>query len=132
MIINQGQKQLNAIGKISLDNTKVIDFYNGADKRLKDLVDRARKETDENESGDKSFVVPISGKTFHFSKCINLSRFGSKIFTNKLSLNKAKIEQKRISSLIDDLEKKFGPDRSGRPLTENNKKKTRTLTKDVK
>ena len=96
LIREQGDKQLNTIGKINLDKTRAIDFYDGADKGLKDLVNKVKKETDENENEDNFFVCIISGKTFDFSRYTNSSNFGSKTFTNKLSLNKAKNERKNI------------------------------------
>ena len=51
--------------------------------------------------------------------------FGSKLFTKDLSLNEAENEQK-------DLEKKFRPDKIGRPLGKNNKKKAEELIENTK
>ena len=82
MIRDQGDRQLDMIGKINLSNTKTIDFYDGPNKVLKSLVNSAKEETYENESNKKKlFVVTVSDKTFDFSRFINLTRFGSNIFT---------------------------------------------------
>ena len=93
-------------------------------------MDRARKDTDENEDQDKIFTHTISDKTFDFSKYINLSNFGSKIFTGKLSLSKVKNEQKNISNLIDELEEKLNL-KLGRQLKKD-KQKTKKLINDAK
>ena len=133
LIKDQGNKQLNRLDKIINPNkTKAIDLHGGPDKELKKkLVDRARKDTDENEDQDKIFTHTISDKTFDFSKYINLSNFGSKIFTGKLSLSKVKNEQKNISNLIDELEEKLNL-KLGRQLKKDNKQKTKKLINDAK
>ena len=55
LIRDQGDRQVDRISKINLEDTRAIKFYNGPDKKLKDLVNRARKETDDNERKDKIF-----------------------------------------------------------------------------
>ena len=48
LIRDQGDRQLDKIGRINLSNTKAIDFYDGPDKGLRDLVVRVKKETNDN------------------------------------------------------------------------------------
>ena len=55
LIRDQGDRQVDRISKINLEDTRAIKFYDGPDKKLKDLVNRARKETDDNERKDKIF-----------------------------------------------------------------------------
>ena len=100
LIRDQGERQLDRIGRISLGNTKAINFYDGPDKKLRGLVNRANKETNENERKDKVFNVTISCKEFSFNSYTNLINFGSKIFTKKLSTDKAKDEQKEVLDML--------------------------------
>ena len=48
LIRDQGDRQLDLIGKINADKTKAIEFYKGLDKKLSDLAKRAKKEDKEN------------------------------------------------------------------------------------
>ena len=123
LIRDQGERQLDRISKINLSNTKAIDFCHGPDERIKDLVDRTREETYENESKDKIFSVTISDKTFDFNKYTNWTNFGSKIFTKKLSLDNARNEQKEILSMINNLKEKFELGKIGPPLGKIKKKR---------
>ena len=132
LIRDQGDKQLDRTGRINVSNTKAIDFYDGPNKILKNLVDRAREETNENENRDKIFSVTISDKTFDFNRYTNLTNFGSKIFTKTLSLDKARDEQKEILGMINELEKKFGSDRLGRSLGKDKQEKAKDLIKNTK
>ena len=75
-----------------MGNTQAIDFYDGSNKRLRDLAKRARKETNENFTSNKIFSATISNKTFNFNKYTNLSNFGSRIYKSELSLDEAKDE----------------------------------------
>ena len=58
--------------------------------------------------------------------------FGSKLFTKDLPLNEAENEQKDTFKMINDLEKKFRPDKIRRPLGKNNKKKAEELIENTK
>ena len=79
LIKDQEDRQLDLIGKMSMGNTQAIDFYDGTNKRLRDLAKRVRKETNENFTTNKIFSVTISNKTFDFNRYTNLANFGSRI-----------------------------------------------------
>ena len=58
--------------------------------------------------GLKVFHVEISGKKFTISKYTNLSYFGSKLLTGKISINQAKDNPKKILEITNELGKKNG------------------------
>ena len=54
LIRDQGDRQLDTTGKINTDKTRDIEFYTEKDKKIKDLVNRVKKEIKENR--DRKFV----------------------------------------------------------------------------
>ena len=58
--------------------------------------------------------------------------FRSKLFTKGVSLKEAESERKDIFKMINDLEKKFRPDKIGCALEKNNKKKEEELVENAK
>ena len=127
LIRDQGDRQLDKTGRIHLANREAIEFYDGPDKELRDLVLRVRKETNDNAKKDKISSVTITGKDFNFNSYTNLSNFGSNIFTEKILLDKAINEQKELLEMINLLEKKIMPCKSGRPLERDKQVKVEKL-----
>ena len=72
MIRGQGDRQLDRINRINLSNTRAIDFYDGPDKKLRDLVIKVKNGTNDNAKKDKVFSVTISDKDFNFNSYTNL------------------------------------------------------------
>ena len=132
LIRDQGVRQLDRINRTNVNNTKAINFYDGPNKKLRNLLTRFKKETDDNAKKDKIFTVTISGDDFNFGSYTNLMNFGSNLFTKNLSLNEAESEQKHIFKMINDLGKKFRPEKIGHSLGKNNKKKAEELVEDAK
>ena len=127
LIRDQGDRQLDKTGRIHLANREAIEFYDGPDKELRDLVLRVRKETNDNAKKDKISSVIITGKDFNFNSYTNLSNFGSNIFTENLLLDKAINEQKELLEMINLLEKKIMPCKSGRRLERDKQVKVEKL-----
>ena len=132
LIRDQGVRQLDRINRTNVNNTKAINFYDGPNKKLRNLLTRFKKETDDNAKKDKIFTVTISGDDFNFGSYTNLMNFGSNLFTKNLSLNEAESEQKHIFKMINDLGKKFRPEKIGHSLGKNNKKKAEELVENAK
>ena len=115
LIRDQGNRQLDRFEK-GLSNKEFVSFYDGPDNKIRNLVNKAKDETTENITDEKKvFYVEISGKPFSINKYTNLSFFGSQLFTEKISLKEAQEEQRKISDIIDDLEKKIDPEKKPRP-----------------
>ena len=96
LIRDQGDKQLDRIGR-SWGNKEVVNFCSGPNKKIKDLGNRAINETTENIQDEKKvFCVRISGEVFDSNKYTNLSYFGNQLFNGKISLKKAKDQQRNI------------------------------------
>ena len=101
-IRDQGEEQLDLIGKINTDKTKSVEFYGKTNKKLVDLVKRVNKETKENKN--KSFLCTnANGTQYDFNKYRNLNQLGSEIYSGELSLEKAKGEQHEMLALINKL-----------------------------
>ena len=69
-------------------------FSDGPDKEIKELEDRAIKETIDNIGDDeKVFYVKKLDKKITISKYTNLTYFGYELFIGKMSIKEAKDEQ---------------------------------------
>ena len=94
-----------------LEKIKGVDrFYDGSDQKIIELENGAIKETIDNiNDAEKVFDVKISGKPFNINKYSNLTYFATLLFrgVNKKSRKKSK----KISNIINELEKKFDPNK---------------------
>ena len=95
---DQGNKPLGLMK--SIGSCSNYDFYDGADERIKNVVKTAKEESFDNVIKDKIFPVTISGDDFSVGKYINLSQFGSDLFSDRISLDKAKDDQEKISKKL--------------------------------
>ena len=111
-IADKTDNQLDLIRKEvdrQLERSKGLsNFYNGTDREIIELENRAIKETIENMTDtEKVFGVKISGKNFNINKYSNLSYFGNLLFNKTISLEEAKEQQNKVLNIIDELEKKL-------------------------
>ena len=133
LIRDQGDKQLERIDRMIWDKKEVVDFYSGLNKKIKDLEARAKSESAENlEDNEKVFYVKIPGEPFNINRYTNLSYFGNKLFTGKISLREAKDEQRKIIKANRSLRKKIDPNKQDRPLNKANKKDAKELISNAK
>ena len=132
MIRDQGDRQLDKISRMNLSDTKATDFYDGSGKERRDLVVRAKEETNDNTKKGKIFTVTISGNDFDFNSYTNLSNFGSNLFTKNISLDETIEEQKEILDKINDLKKNFRPDKIGRPYGKDKKDRADKFIENAK
>ena len=96
LIRDKGDEQLQRIAQIKSTNKEAVNFYSATNKKIKELVDRAIKVTVENiEDNKKVFSVKISSDEFDINKYTNLTYFGSKLFTGKISVEEAKDQQQQ-------------------------------------
>ena len=119
-------------GDRKLERLKGVDrFYDGTNREIIKLEDRAIKETIDNMiNTDKVFDVKISGKPFNIHKYSNLAYFGNLLFNGTMSLKEAKEQQEKISGIINELEKKIDPNKSARPLGKDNTDNLKDLIKN--
>ena len=82
LIRDHGDKQLDLIGKISIEKTDGIKFRNEKSEKLKELTERVKDEIKSNKS--KKFVHSAYNKTYDFNKYTDLSLFGNEIYTKKI------------------------------------------------
>ena len=117
--------------KLIQKKTRGSEFSDDKNKKLKDLVEKIKKETKENKN--KKFVyTTTSNVQYDFNKYRDLILFGNEIYTKNLSLDEAKDEQKEMSDLIDELEKKINVNRTGPKLKNKNKKAIEEVIKNPK
>ena len=123
LIRDQGNKQLDLIGRINANKTKGIEFQN---ERLKMLENEIKKKESDIKNKSKSndgkekkqvvFVYAITNNvTYHFSKYTHLMNFAEGVYKKELSLNEAKDEQKEMLKKFEDLEKRTNPRTGPKP-----------------
>ena len=85
LIRDQGDKQLNLIGRIKTDKTKATEFGNERNKKLRELKDRIKKEDTKYGSDDQNFVYTTTGRknTYNFTKYTYLMNFTQDVSEEK-------------------------------------------------
>ena len=87
MIRDQGERQLDSIGKTSANKAKAIELYDKKDKDVEVLVKKMKHLA-------KKVIKKImsKGDTFDFNKYKHLIQFGTDIPHGETSLNESKKE----------------------------------------
>ena len=124
LLANRGQKirQMSLVNKTNYNTISAIDFDYGGDKKLKELKNRLKNISFENITpNNKIFSVTISGDDYIVDKYRFPSVFASELSNGTISLEKAIKEQKKISKIVSDLDKKI----RSKKLTTNEKENVR-------
>ena len=119
-IRDQGDKQLDLIGKINNNKTKSIKFRGKLVEKIERLRKRVNEEDKENKSKKHSLVKLMRNDEYDLKKYGKLADFGNNLCNDKLSLDEGKNEQDKHLDLIYSLEKSVEKDKSGRPFSDEN------------
>ena len=84
LIRDQGDRQLDTIGKVNRDKPRSIEFYSEKDKKLEDLVNRSKIGIKENRH-KKSVYTTGSNKQYDFNQHRDLYSFGNEICNGESS-----------------------------------------------
>ena len=133
LIRSQGSKQIQTIEGVN-------DFYYRQDQEILELQKMAINKSIENITDeDKVFSVKINNKIFKIDKYTNLAYFGNLLFQDLISEKqksnkkiKAEEQQKNISDIINEVEKKIDPNKHGLPRSKDNKDDAENLIKSAK
>ena len=101
-IEDQGNRQLDLIGKSNSVRTDNIKFENDEDKNLRDLAHYIERET--RKILHNNFVFAAYNKTNNFGREKHLGDFANRIYDKELSFNEAKKGQKIFFEEINELE----------------------------
>ena len=78
MIRDQGDRQLDLIGKINTHEIRAIEFYDESNEKIKDLESMINEKFEENQDKNFTFTETVSRKKHDFKKYKNLSGFAKK------------------------------------------------------
>ena len=121
--------QLDLIKSQRSRQESIDKFYNGFDREILELQKRAINESIDNITNeDKVFSFKINNRNLKIDRYINLAYFGNLLFKGTIDLKKAIGDQRKLSEIVNELEKKNT--RRGHPLSEENKDDIKHLIKN--